>query len=75
MTLRHRVRAVERTAGRHRAPEPRASVCDRIEELATLFAAHPTTFPTAVEAGILAAVERQIRAGELFVGAPSEAPL
>ncbi|WP_439624358.1 hypothetical protein [Gemmata sp.] len=73
MNLRHRVRAAERTTDRHRAPEPGDRVCDRIEELTALFAEDPTAFPTAIEAGILAAVDRQIRFEELLVETPAEA--
>jgi hypothetical protein len=72
MTLRHRMRAAERTADRNRAPVPSRGVCDRIEELTTAYLTHPPTFAPAIEAGIRAAVERQIRADEQLFGRPTE---
>jgi hypothetical protein len=63
LTLRLRVaeeaasRFVRHTAGR--------SVCDRIEELTALFLEHPPAFTYEIEAGILAAVERDERAAAL----------
>ncbi|VTU02545.1 unnamed protein product [Gemmataceae bacterium] len=71
MILLRRLRLVERTADQHRAPEPRTSVCDRIDELPAAFLIDPPTFAAAVEAGILAVVERQIRAEERLKN-PSE---
>ncbi|WP_439620679.1 hypothetical protein [Gemmata sp.] len=64
MKLNHRVRAAERTADRHRAPHSRTSVCDRIDALTAAYLTTPTTFAPAVEAGILAAVEREFRAND-----------
>jgi hypothetical protein len=52
---------MERRAGpRTRAADVgRVGVCDRIDQLATEFAEHPPVFSAAVEAGILAAVDRE----------------
>lgn len=72
MKLSRRLQLVERTADRHRASEHRISVCDRIEELAALYATHPPTFAPAIEAGIRAAVERQILADERLLAGPTE---
>ena len=72
MTLRHRMRAAERTVDRHHASEPRPSVCNLIEQLTPAYLTHPPTFDPAVEAGIAAAVERQIRADGRFCPAPLE---
>jgi hypothetical protein len=72
MTLQHRVRAAERTADRNRPPVPSRGVCDRIEELTAAYLTNPPTFAPAVEAGILTAVERQLRADERFFPAPLE---
>ncbi|VTU02490.1 unnamed protein product [Gemmataceae bacterium] len=47
-------------------------MCDRIEELTTAHLTHPPTFAPPIEAGILAAVERQLRADERFFPAPME---
>ncbi|VTU02529.1 unnamed protein product [Gemmataceae bacterium] len=68
MRLSRRLQLVERIAGRPRASEPRVGVCDRIEELAAAYLTHPPAFAPAVEAGIAAAVERQIRAEEEYFG-------
>ena len=72
MTLRHRVRAAERTADRNRAPVPSRGVCDRIEELTAAYLTDSPAFAPAVEAGIIAAVERHLRADERFCPAPRE---
>lgn len=72
MTLRHRVRAAERSAARRGGLEHRVGVCDRIDELAAAFLTDPPTFAPAVEVGILTAVERQICFGEQLPGTPAE---
>lgn len=63
MKLSSRLRAVELAADRLGNPRrPAFSVCDRIEVLTALFMEHPPVLPPAIEAGILAAVEREERA-------------
>jgi chorismate mutase len=70
--LSRRLQLVERIAERHHASEPSVGVCDRIEELTTAYLTNPPTFAPAVEAGIRATVERQLRAVERFCPAPME---
>jgi hypothetical protein len=72
MNMRHRVRAAERTADRHRAPEPQISVSDGIDELTAAYLTHPPTFASAIEAGIRATVERQLGFVEPLCDAPGE---
>ncbi len=62
--LNSRLRAVEQAVDRiwNREEVAAVSVCDRIEELTGLFAEHPPQFPPAVEAGIMAAIDREERA-------------
>jgi hypothetical protein len=58
-----RLRAAEQAATRLRPVAAPRNVFDRIEELTALFLEHPPTFAPAIEAGILAAVECDTRAG------------
>jgi hypothetical protein len=72
VSLSRRLQLVERIAGRHHAPEPHVSVCDRIEELTATFLIDPPALAPAIEAGIAAAVERGFSADEQFCPVPTE---
>jgi hypothetical protein len=63
VTLRSRLRAVERRAEPLiRAPEVAPiGACDRIEQLTATVVEHPPVLSAAVEAGIMAAADREER--------------
>ncbi|MCE9561266.1 MAG: hypothetical protein K8U57_04355 [Planctomycetes bacterium] len=63
MKMTSRLHAAELAIGRicDRERESVANVFDRIEELTLIFVDHPPTFSPAIEAGIHAAVDRELR--------------
>lgn len=64
MKLTSRLHAAELAIARirNRDDVPTLSVCDRIDELTLLYMEHSPLFAPQVEAGIIAAVERETRA-------------